>query len=185
MEFTLFYQGKLKSNCRPNDKHRIRKIFHKQLKILWNQPPLKDFSDLANIDYSSDKFTLVKKIKDFHFVPRISGRMKSIAQLQITLLKPEEKGSIITNSGDIDNRLKCLLDALKIPHEPTALPKTVKPEADEVPFFCLLEDDNLITHLSVKTEQWLSDEIDASEVLVLIHVKTQLTKFGIGNIGFA
>jgi hypothetical protein len=182
MEFSLYYRGPLKSNARPKDKHQVRQAFHKQLKILWSQSPLTDFSDLKKID---SERSLVKSVGSFNFIPRVTGRMKSIAELEITLLKPEEKGSIITNSGDIDNRLKTLLDALKIP-ETNALPTDTNPKADEDPFFCLLEDDNLITNLFVKTEQWLDDNVaNNSEVVAIIHVKTQLTRIDISTIGFA
>ena len=40
MEFTLYYCGDLKANRGAKDKHRLRRHFHKQLKELWDQPPL-------------------------------------------------------------------------------------------------------------------------------------------------
>jgi hypothetical protein len=51
----------------------------------------------------------------------------------ITLLRPEAPGNIVTQGGDIDNRLKTLLDALKVPNLPNALPTGAVPEADESP----------------------------------------------------
>jgi hypothetical protein len=47
--------------------------------------------------------------------------------LKITLLRPEEPGAIILQSGDIDNRLKTLFDALSVPAQPNQLPKNDAP----------------------------------------------------------
>ena len=101
------------------------------------------------------------------------------------MILQQSKIGILDNTGDIDNRMKPLLNSLKIPHEPNALPKDAEPEDDEKPFFCLLEDDSLVTRLNVKTEQWLGQPTKSIEVLVLIHVTTKLTRLGVGNIGFA
>lgn len=184
MEFTLYYQGQLKSKCNAVEKHEIRKIFHVQLKQLWKQPPLVGFKDLTEYSTSKDNFKLPIEIGDFSFIPRVTERMSSIAELDIILLQPAKIG-ILHNSGDIDNRLKSLLDALKIPHEPGALPENAMPDENEKPFYCLLEDDSLVSRLNVRTEQWLGRPVNSKEVLAIIHVKTKLTKIGIGNLGFA
>ncbi len=68
-----------------------------------------------------------------------------------------------------------LLDALKVPNGPGALPKDAFPAADEDPFFCLLEDDNLVTGLNIKTNHLLEANIPLSDVLLLIHVRTKPT----------
>jgi hypothetical protein len=57
----------------------------------------------------------------------------------------------LIQSADIDARLKMLFDALKVPNDAGQLGGYQQPEQDEDPFCCLLEDDQLITHVSVKT----------------------------------
>ena len=43
MEFFLKYQGELKSNASPAEKHELRKIFHRQLERLFRiDPALKE-----------------------------------------------------------------------------------------------------------------------------------------------
>lgn len=46
MEFTLHYRGPLKANGAPKDKQLLRRHFHTQLKILWQQFPLKERQEL-------------------------------------------------------------------------------------------------------------------------------------------
>jgi hypothetical protein len=99
------------------------------------------------------------------------------------LLRPEPPGSIISQGGDIDNRLKTLFDALKVPTEPTALPLSAKPTDDENPFFCLLQDDNLITKVQVSTDRLLDSCESTSEVVLLIHVTTKAVRASWANTG--
>jgi hypothetical protein len=92
---------------------------------------------------------------------------------------------LITQGGDIDNRIKTLFDALTIPRHPNALPSGATPTESQQPFFCLLEDDNLVTSVSVHTAQLLEPVSDPSTVEVLIHVKTRITRVTWGNLSFA
>ncbi len=186
MEFTLFYRGSLKANRGPKDKQELRRHFHPQLRKFWEQSPLKDHKDLLAekpLGKIGSQVTLRQDIGRFHFVPLVSERIDLIAEIDITLLRPEPPGSIITKGGDIDNRLKTLLDALKMPKEPNAIPRDDVPEEGEVPFFCLLEDDNLITKLSVNTDRLLDICEDPSEVVLLIHVLTKATRATWDNDG--
>jgi hypothetical protein len=61
---------------------------------------------------------------------------------------------------DVDNRLKTLFDALRMPDSPEELGAgteqgKVSPDADEDPFYVLLQDDREITHVSVMTDTLL------------------------------
>jgi hypothetical protein len=61
---------------------------------------------------------------------------------------------------DVDNRLTTIFDALRMPKGPQELGAgtqqgKVSPASNENPFFVLLEDDRLITHVSVTTDMLL------------------------------
>lgn len=181
MEFTLYYRGTLRANGRAKDKHELRKHFHKQLSVLWTQKPLKAFSkNLLNESYPCN---LLRKVGNFSFAPLVAERIALIAELYISLLRPESPGAIITQSGDIDNRLKTLLDALRMPKSPEEIPQDTAVGINENPFFCLLEDDNLITRISVTTDRLLESNIDPSEVVLTIHVTTKQLEVYIDTAG--
>lgn len=186
MEFTLVYRGLLKANGRAADKHTIRREFHPQLSCLFNQEPLVSIRERI-IDPSSleQGINIVQDIGPFRFAPLISERLYLIGELSITLFRPEPPGSILIQGGDIDNRLKTLLDALKMPKPISALPSQVAPQEDENPFFCLLEDDALITSVSVSTERLLEVDVDPSDALVLIKTRVRRTRdiFLTGGLG--
>jgi hypothetical protein len=61
------------------------------------------------------------------------------------------------------------------------LPRKLQPESDETPFFCLLEDDNLVTSLAVRTSQLLETDVDESTVELLVGVRIGRTKNTWGN----
>lgn len=168
MEFRLYYRGRLKSNGSVQDKHEIRTYLHSQLKVLWDQKPLND--------YKAQSPSFLRELDGYKFIPLVNENVYLVAGINITLLRPEEPGSIVTQSGDIDNRLKTLFDALRMPQNTNELPKDFKPCDDEQPFYCLLEDDNLITNLSVTTDRLLEPVTDNLEVILIIHVITKTTR---------
>ena len=100
------------------------------------------------------------------------------AEMEILMLKPEPPGKIVNQSGDIDNQLKTLLDALRMPSSTSELPRGESPKQGENPFFCLLEDDRLITKLSVTTDQLLTPVKTRNHVSLVICVKTRYTHEG-------
>lgn len=183
MEFTLHYRGELKANRGAKDKHALRRYFHSQLAILWQQIPLKDRGDLLGQEENDKNSSIIQSINGFDFAPLINEKLHLIAELRITMLRPEPPGAIITQAGDIDNRLKTLFDALKMPKEPTALPTGEQPKEDEMPFFCLLEDDNLITKVAVSTDRLLYGGVSPSEVELMVHVTTKAVRATWANSG--
>jgi hypothetical protein len=165
-----------------NEKHAIRKAIHKQLIKLWDVVPdlkmrTKEHSQFSVAQYPTRSATgqrintfpaarptdsLLETLGNKHnkcnykFVPLVNEHLKLSCGLEILLLY-RERLSPIGESGDIDNRLKTLFDALQIPHNCDHIPKGAIKDADEEPyFFCLLEDDKLITDVKVTTDKLLT-----------------------------
>ena len=177
MYFTLTYTGDLKANAGIKDKHKLRKAFHSQLNVLWQQEPLVDhkaFYDKSNKVYRD--VDLNRKVGSFRFVPLVSPDLHLVCSLKILMLRPEPPGSLITRGGDIDNRLKTLFDALRIPKNENELSKDAIVGPNENPFFCLLEDDNLVTKVNVETDRLLTSAKNTSQVHLYIRVETHITK---------
>jgi len=125
--------------------------------------------------------TLRQRVGVFEFLPLVSKRLELMATLDILMLRPEPPGQILSQGGDIDNRLKTLLDALQMPRAEQISP-TDQPKVDEVPFYCLLEDDHLITSLRVTTDRLLDCPVGGTEVLLIIHVETEFTHQNFSNM---
>jgi hypothetical protein len=91
-------------------------------------------------------------------------------------MRPSMPGEIM-QSGDIDGRLKTLFDALRMPNPKAELGGYDVPLPDENPFDVLLEDDKLITHVSVTTDVLLQptghspDPVNDARLVIAVTIK--------------
>ncbi|MHC4559455.1 MAG: hypothetical protein ACYS80_19345 [Planctomycetota bacterium] len=181
MDFYLKYDGPLKSNAGPKDKHDIREYFYSQMKRLWEIEPLKECK--CDFLVSTNEQCVLKEVDGIIFAPLVSSALKFICQLDIVMLWPDEPGMLSKVGGDIDNRLKTLFDALQCPDINQIQP--VKERfTNKQPFFCLLENDKLVTGVNVKTHTLLRGA-DETDVSVLIHVMVKATKMSWNTIGLS
>jgi hypothetical protein len=179
MQFRLHYRGPLHSNATPARLQQIRRQLHPQLATLWDSPSLK-WRKEEDWCHPTRRDIWFRPIKSFEFVPLVNDKMNSIAALQLTLLRPGELGSLVSASGDIDNRLKTLFDALRVPSA-DQVRDFDSPSADEMPFFCVLDDDALITEVDVVTDRLLEPGADLNLVELIIAVKIRSRHEGFGG----
>jgi hypothetical protein len=221
MEFRLVYEGSLKSGQSTGiveEKHAIRKAIHKQLAQLWEViPDLKMRSAEHSIlsvtpaqrgpightittAAATPRDSLWEKLGNkfnkcgFKFVPLVGTDLQLTCGLDILILQ-KDKATPIGKKGDIDNRLKTLFDALQVPVNCEELPPGVVKAADEDPyFFCLTEEDCLITDVRVAVDKWLAPYIPpvgpgASHPENFVHlvmtVKVRPSVFSYENLAFA
>lgn len=164
MKFRLTYQGPLMSNSAgAKHKHEIRRVFHQQLKEYWALHPwLKDGEMMNEYGQKMEGKNLLEHRKSqyqyfgYNFVPLVTAKSKLICSINVLYLCHGEPGSLIV-SGDLDNKIKTIFDALKMPATKEELGGYDTPEDGEDPFFCLHECDKLTTHISVETDLLLKD----------------------------
>jgi hypothetical protein len=195
VEFTLYYRGPLAAKGNALDKHELRRHFHGQIKELWNQTPLSQHFDLIDPSFEppapigaivlvgGEKPSVVEKAGAYNYTAIVSSKIDLVADLTITFLRPGPPGRLRDESGDLDNRIKTLLDGLKIPNDKNALPKDGLLEEDPDPLYCLLEDDSLITSLTIKSDRLLEPDVSSDLVVLLIHVRTRPTLGTHFNLG--
>lgn len=207
MQFRLTYEGTLfasqgekinsQKDSRVDHKHDIRQKFHDQLKRLWDitphlrtgsrsgpsalvmqQSPVAPPRDVASMSARYSHY-------GWNFVPLVTSDLGLMCSLDILFLRPDPPGSVL-QSGDIDNRLKTLFDALQIPDaNQNYQQRTCVPE--NRPFFCLMENDRLITKVSVETDQLLqfvTSKQDINEVRLVITVTLRPYELRLDNMQF-
>lgn len=186
VQFRLLYSGnRLTASDNPKDKHAVRKEFHRQLKQLWyGNPKLRKLArvyggvelgahteDEAMTAYFSRIGASFER-GGFHFVPLVEKEFHLNASLDILFLRPDSH-PLIQQSGDLDNRLNTLFDSLRVPGSTNGLGG--RPEADEEPFFVLLEDDGLITEFKISTDTLLmlpqNRVLDEKDAFLVIDVR--------------
>lgn len=193
MEFTLYYNGALlgRNSATPEHRQTIRRSFHQQLAQLWKLERFASMTDYVAVPPKVDQFGqvnnlyLVEEFGGFKFAPLISNRIALCAKLDVTILRRQRPGRLLT-SGDIDNQVKTLLDALSKPAQINQLPTGDVPRPDEIPFHCLLQDDSLVTALSVKTYQLLTPPVErgVNDVVVIVNVQTAVTRPILATVDF-
>ncbi len=149
----------LPSDTRAKHKHDIRKVFHKQLKAFWRHnraladSQSRDDATGGLIAYSEGLAREFSR-SGYRFAPLATDELGLFCGLDILFLRPDAPGTLI-KSGDIDNRLKTLFDALRMPTGSHEIGSKDGPNHDEDPFFVLMEDDRLISKLSLETDMLL------------------------------
>jgi len=199
MDFRLTYQGKLLSDRddpkRLIHKHDVRRAFHTQLKELWHTHPALKFRALNPVGWldaegktvTGTRLTNLARMFSRHGVnwaPLINpDPFATVCSLNVLFLRPEPKGGIV-QTGDLDNRIKLLFDALTIPRA-NELPSDFDPKQEPDPFLCLLSDDSLITHFTVTADRLLVPNQDVNTAHLVIEVRTMLSDPHKGYLEFA
>ncbi|HEX5411538.1 MAG TPA: hypothetical protein VFZ27_06720 [Terriglobia bacterium] len=201
MKFHLEYQGKLPSqNAKDREarralSHEIRQSFHFQLFRLWEQrflqyaglPPRSDPSFKESRQKYLEAKSLLVKGTSLRFLPIINKAEHLVCSLGITLYRHQEPGSFLGASGDLDNQLKVLFDAMSMPNDSQLQGLNV--DQIQQPMFCLLEDDALIIDVRMRTVQlWTTydSQKEQRETKVSVDVKASCTSFqgGYGGVAF-
>lgn len=200
MEFRLTYEGSLPSsgnNSRGKEKQEIRRHLHPQLKALWQETKsLRELKHIEfpmvlpvapapmKIDYLADQFSEF----GYRFVPLVTADLFLWCGIEVLYLRPEKPGRILQGS-DIDGHLKTLFDALKKPQQKQDLGGYDIPGPAEDPFFCLLQNDSLVSHVSIEADRMLDPLLgglpNKDDARLVIKVTLKPDPFGWGNMAFA
>lgn len=197
MEFRLVYQGKITQDASPSQKHSIRKQFHPQLARLWRIHPTLVYMrkrlgiptiqmaqesepdiDEKTVDVPTsfmmmtfDAFADRFRVGDFRFVPLVADCFGSVCSLDILYLRRTTAGPLIDQqTGDLDNRIKILFDALRMPRPGDEMVGIKPAEQGENPFYCLVQDDSLITELRVTSDRLLVPSANVSHASNDVHM---------------
>jgi hypothetical protein len=193
LEFRLLYRGKLPAGSssdrrRKQQIHMIRKQFHQQLQLLWQQHrALSGF--LAHPAQSSEQesFRPMFEMKadnfarcGYRFLPLVSRETGLGCGLEILLLRRDDPAGLIRTAGGMENRLNLLLAALRMPSTCDEVGDV--PDVHEDPFYVLMEDDSLVDEVTISTDRLLTpltSQDALQDVLLLIHVKTTVLDLGV------
>ena len=207
MRFRLLFSGEIKAHreldIKPPHKHDIRAYLSPQLERLWKtKAGLQRYASvigakargergeqypegslyceenrLAGLEYLAD---LNKKLNT-RFIPLIVPTFCLRCRIDVLFLRPEDTPNHILQSGDLDNRIKTLFDAMRIPqnHEVVDDGKT---------HFVLLQDDSLISELSVVGDNLLTlpgmPRVGTSDAFAVIDVQLETTEKVEGHARF-
>ncbi len=189
MKFRLLYEGPIAPWKRGNLQgiHAIRKDLHPQLRELWQHQPLNINTSKwlrSPEEYAGGTIGLYETRGATVFAPLVSKRRDLHCELEITFLRRQAPGQLIGEGGDIDNRVKTLLDALSVP--PLAQQRDFQnSEGSTDPIYCLLQDDSLVIKLSVETDRLLRPTSNEHDLVAIIQVHVTASRLTFSNIDIA
>jgi hypothetical protein len=197
MKLSLQYSGPLTSSSRHRNavKQRIRTVFSPQLLGFCSVQEERRPRDLYFLSLPPGRTNLREgtlkgnrivfqgavgmqdrhcfvRLGKYTVIPLVTRPSNLLVSLHIHLYRREEPGGVIVTGGDLDNRLKTLFDALRMPHTSDEIPDD-DPGADPR-LFCLLEDDSLITEVTVETHRLFepaANEERDTDVRLSVHIQ--------------
>jgi hypothetical protein len=198
LQFRLIYEGPLpsdKSNKATSNRQRmvtakqcIRSAFHPQIKHVWMSHAAKTHEvssyhsmytedNLSFWEFYANKHKVVSEHNHIHrFCPLINDINYHGCSIDILFLRHDVPGELFEYGGDLDNRLKVLMDALRKPRDTQEVDDNPQLPTEN-PCFCLLSDDKYIDQLSITTDRLptpLKDEDKLHDVLLIITVRATL-----------
>lgn len=187
MKFKLLYFGDIFVNPKKRAQHisDIRMQFHPQLKRLLEHQPWDNLKKYMVPDAVKGPIT-TRHIGGMDWNPIITPNLKMIAELDILLMHPEIVG---VAHSDIDNRVKTIMDGLRCPQNEHEIGQNTP--RDGGPIYTLLDDDHLVTKLTVNTSHLLATDIfpdktnlSPDSIFMLIDVNVRLTEGTLENLPF-
>lgn len=207
MRFHLVYSGSLPasaSSSKPSDVRRIREDLHPQLANLWaTHPALKALNEdgakrIANNTHllgmqqptARQMMRLVPQeyqdvipelsVGTCKYIPLVRESLHLSCELEILFLRQQDPGALVSQGGDIDNRVKTLLDALRMPSKDEQ-DRSQQPENSSL--YCLMESDTLVSRLDIDTDRLLFPQSERPhEVHLVIEVSLNVLRVASYNM---
>lgn len=153
MKLTLTYQGSLPPKQRGVSpiKADLRRAFHPQIR-----------EQVARLLDNASRPHMTTEVGGHEFISPSHPAFRTGVELDILLLTPP--GNKI---GDVDNRLKTLIDGLTRPANPGQLQGFSEPDGGG-PTFCLMDDDRLVERIGLDSRRWHVPQADPSAALVIV-----------------
>lgn len=186
MNFTLFYLERLPSaNSSSSRKiNNVRCRLSPQIRKLYDYAPLREMNFRFEPDDERDQhFCLYRERNGHPYTCLVDNTLGLACRLNVTFFENKGDLSVASQLGDIDNRMKPLLDALSLPKENLAI-HSKKSGTSQETTHCLLSDDSLVWGLGIRRKRLLMPFLNGCEALTQIEVEIIPTRscFDIGGI---
>ena len=181
MEFRLTYAGRLLAHKggRSSHIHDVRQMFHPQIKALWAKHPVLNRGHSVVPAIPDPERDWGAQIEEHGrlWQPLATKQNGLVCELDIVMLRDGPLGGLRT---DMDNRLKTLFDALRIPPSDSFPEGGIPPNE---PLYVLLEDDCLITRVAVTSDTLLEEVggVPRGEDAVRLMIGVVIRPYDVGN----
>ena len=179
MEFVLTYEGRIPS--RSKDKAAVwemRKSFDRQLRKLWGKPPFDILAEWEATGFAAGAPNFLIRRGAQSFVPLYGLKVGIGVSLDIKLLSGLPDRKPVISSGDLDNRIKRVIDALRAAADEGELIGGLE---DNARWHCLMDDDSSVLQLSASLGPYLGSD-DTAVSFASITVRPIATRVTTDNL---
>lgn len=134
--------------------------------------------EMLNMGYT-DLLTTIQ-INGKQFMPLVRKSLSLNCEIDILFLRQQDPGELVSQGGDIDNRVKTLLDALRVPGKDE---DQRAPTIGDGIIYTLMESDTLVSRLNIDTDRLLFPETaKPNEVHLVMEVSLNVLRVGPHNM---
>ncbi|WP_224705097.1 hypothetical protein [Devosia aquimaris] len=168
MEIILTFEGRIPAQR--SDMGLIwemRSAFSEQLRKVWGKAPFDVLKRWEDTNFSAGAPKFIRSTGGHTFVPIYARSVGVGVDLDITLLTGMPDQKPVLSAGDLDNRIKRIIDGLRIPKGHGELLAELPPAGR---WYCLLEDDDAVLSLQARLGAYLGSD-DPSVSFAVIRVR--------------
>lgn len=203
MRFHLVYSGELSASANKGKVKEVRLIREQldpQMRNLWATHPALKMLNLQGARRIAHNTTVVGaapmparvmmqnkwfegefedlippiRVGQCAYTPLVRESLHLSCELSILFLRQQDPGALISQGGDIDGRIKTLLDALRMP---SVDEQTAAGQPDGSHLYCLMQEDTLVSRLDVDTDRLLVPQSEGQkEVHLVIEVSLNVLR---------
>ena len=179
MEIVLTYEGRIPSKgSNLAAVWQMRKSFDTQLRKLWGKPPFDVLKKWEDSNFSGGAPNFLRACEGHTFVPLYGADVGVGVDLNIQLLTGMPAQKRVVSAGDLDNRIKRIIDALQAPTQKGEMIAGLPPGQR---WYCLVENDSAVLGLRATLGAYLGSE-DPSVSFATIVVKPIAMKVTLSNL---
>jgi hypothetical protein len=180
LEIILTYEGRIPSKASSKEAvWDMRRSFDRQLKKLWGKEPFDVLKKWEEAPFGGGAPNFLVHRKDQLFVPYYGHAVGVGVSLDIRLLTGMPDRQAVINAGDLDNRIKRIIDALQAPTQNGELLDDLEPDQR---WHCLVDNDSAVLGLQARLGPYLGSA-DPSISFAVIVARPVAIRVTIGNIG--
>ncbi len=179
MEFVLTYKGRIPAKASNRDvMWDMRRSFDRQLRKLWGKPPFTILAEWEASDFAGGAPNFLIKRGTQTFVPLYGMNVGVGVSLDIKLLTGLPERKPVISAGDLDNRIKRIIDALRAAANNDELAEDLPPASR---WHCLMDDDSSVLSLTASLGPYLGCD-DPAESFAVITVRPIAARVSISNL---
>lgn len=156
----------------------MRRSFSAQLEKIWGKAPFETLKNWEDTAFAAGAPKFTRMMHDQTFVPFYGRDVGVGVELDITLLTGMPIRKPVISAGDLDNRVKRIIDALRIPNGQGEMYGKLLPGGRH---YCLIEDDNAVLSLGARLGPYLGSD-DPAVSFAIVRVRPMAMRVTLNNL---